>query len=134
MGFKENFSKKYAQMFIKKYGDRITQVQGRVLSVKVAQKTILWIFNKIKVDILVRPEGSKLIARSQFKKNRWFKKPEFMALKQGDLVVIQGIKGKKGKENSDIISVMNVMNLTTKKDLVPVDQKVKKVQQRQFIK
>lgn len=134
MGFKENFSKKYAEMFIKKYGDRITQVQGRVLSVKITEKTILWIYNKIKVDILVRPERSKLISRSQFKKNKWFKKPEFMALKQGDLVIVQGVKGKKGKENSDIISVMNVLNLTTKKDLVPIDQKLKRVQQRQFIK
>lgn len=134
MGFKENFSKKYAQMFIKKYGDRITQVQGRVLNVKVTVKTILWIYNKIKVDILVRPEGSKLISRSQYKKGKWFKKPEFMALKQGDLVVVQGIKGKKGKENSDVVQIMNVMNLTTKKDLVPVDQKIKRVQQRQFIR
>lgn len=134
MGFKDTMSKKYADAYLRKYGDRITQVQGHILSVKIFEKTILWIFNKLQVDLVVKPERSKAIVRCQYKKNRWFKKPSFLQLNQGNLVVIQGLKGKKGKENSDIISIMNVRNLTTKKDLVAVDQKVQKVKQRPFVK
>ncbi len=134
MGFKDTMAKKYADAYLRKYGDRLTQVQGHILSVKVLEKTILWIFHKLQVDLVVKPERSKAIARCQYKKNQWFKKPKFMQLNQGHLVVVQGLKGKKGKENSDILSVLNVRNLTTKKDLVQVDQKMQKVQQKQFIK
>lgn len=135
MSFRETLAKKYTDAYLKKYGDRLTQVQGHVLSVKVTTKTILWIYHIIKVDILIRPERSKTVIRSQYKKKQWFKKPEFMQLNQGNLVIIQGLKGKKGKENSELISVINIMNLTTKKDLIPVDkQKLKRIQQRQFIK
>lgn len=134
MGFKDKMAKSYADAYLKKYGDRLTQVQGHILSVKVLEKTILWIFHKLQVDLVVKPERSKAIARCQYKKNQWFKKPKFMQLNQGHLVVVQGLKGKKGKEHSDILSVLNIRNLTTKKDLVQVDQKVQKVQQKQFIK
>jgi hypothetical protein len=134
MGFKDKMAKSYADAYLRKYGDRLTQVQGHILSVKVLEKTILWIFHKIQVDLVVKPERSKAIARCQYKKNQWFKKPKFMQLNQGHLVVVQGLKGKKGKENSDILSVLNIRNLTTKKDLVQVDQKMQKVQQKQFIK
>lgn len=134
MSFRDTLAKKYAESYLDRYGDRLTQVQGHVLSVKISTRTILWIYNILTVDILVKPERSKAVTRCQFKKKRWFKKPTFMNLRQGNLVVIQGLKGKKGKDNSDVISVLNVRNLTTKEDLVPVDQKVQKVQQRQFIK
>jgi hypothetical protein len=134
MGFRESLAKRYADSYLKKYGDRLVQIQGHVLSVKITAKTVLWIFNKLIVDVVVKPERSKAIMRCQYKRNRWFKKPEFMQLSQGNLVLIQGMKGKKGKENSDVITIMNVKNFTTKKDLVKTDQKVQKVQQRQFIK
>lgn len=134
MGFKETIAKRYADAYLKKYGDRLTQVQGHILSVKITTKTILWIYNVLKVDVLVKPERSKAIVRCQYKKNRWFKMPEFMQLNQGHVVLIQGVRGKKGKDHSDIISILNVRNLTTKKDLVPVEGKVQKVQQKQFIK
>ncbi len=134
MSFKEKLAKAYTNAYVDKYGDRLTQVQGHVLSVKITTKTILWIYNIIKVDVLVKPERSKAIARCQYKQKRWFKKPSFIQLNQGHLVVIQGLKGKKGKENSDVLKILNVRNLTTKKDLVPVDQKVQRVRQRQQIR
>lgn len=134
MGFKDTLAKKYADAYLSKYGDRLTQVQGHVLSVKILEKTVLGLFHKLQVDLVVKPERSKSIARCQYKKNSWFKKPIFMPLNQGHMVVVQGLKGKKGKENSDILSVLNIRNLTNKKDLVPVDQKMQRVQQKQFIK
>lgn len=121
MGFKDALAKRYADAYVKKYGDRITQVQGRVLSVKISTKCKLWIYNILTVDVLIKPEKSKVITRCQFNKKAWFKKPTFMQLNQGHSVVIQGVKGKKGKEDSEIISILNLMNLTTKQDLVPTD-------------
>lgn len=131
MGFKDTLAKKYADSYYTKYGDRITQVQGHILSVKVTTKTILWIFNILTADIVVKLDRNKSVARCQYKVKKWFKKPSFMNLSQGHSVIIQGLKGKKGKENSDLISVVNIRNMTTKGDLVKVDQPVKKVQQRQ---
>lgn len=134
MGFKDTLAKKYADAYLTKYGDRLAQVQGHVLSVKILEKTVLGIFHKLQVDLVVKPERSKAVSRCQYKKNQWFKKPQFMQLNQGHLVIVQGLKGKKGKENRDVLSIINVRNLTTKKDLVQTDQKVQKVQQKQFIK
>lgn len=98
MGFKDMLAKRYTDSFLKKYGDRITQVQGHILSVKVTTRTILWIYHIFKVDVLVKPDRSKNIIRCQYSKKQWFKKPAFMSLSQGHMVLIQGIKGKKGKE------------------------------------
>ncbi|KMT21391.1 hypothetical protein [Clostridium cylindrosporum] len=132
MGFKETISKKYADAYYKKYGDRITQVQGHVLSVKITTKTILWMFNIFTADIVIKLDRTKSVVRCQYKVKKWFKMPGFMNLSQGHSVIVQGIKGKKGKENSDVISVVNIRNLTNKSDLIKVDQKIKKVQQRQY--
>ena len=135
MGFKEKLAKHYTESYLKKYGDRLAQVQGNVVSVKVEEKTILWIFHKISAVIIVRPERSKSIIKCTYKKNRWFKKPEFISINQGNLVIVQGLKGKKGKENREVIEIMNVRNLTTKKDLVPVEgAQVKRVQKVQRMK
>ncbi len=131
MGFKETLSKKYANAYYQKYGDRITQVQGHVLSVKITTKSFLGLRNTLIADIVVKLDRNKSVARCQYKIRKWFKKPSFMNLLQGHSVIIQGIKGKKGKDNSDVVSVVNIRNLTTKGDLIPVDQPIKKVQQRQ---
>ncbi|MEW8956916.1 hypothetical protein [Clostridium sp.] len=132
MGWKEKISKHYTQSYLKKYGDRLAQVQGNVISVKVEEKTILWIFHKIAATIIVRPVGSKNITRCVFNKKKWFKKPEFITVSQGHSVLIQGLKGKKGKENREVIEIMNIRNLTTKKDLIPMEQgqikQVRKIQ------
>lgn len=134
MGIKEKFSKRYADSYIKKYGDRITQVQGNVVSVKLEAKSILWIFHKLKVTILVRPERSKSVVKCVFRKNKWFKKPIFITINQGNLVVVQGMKGIKGKEGREQVQIMNVRNLSTKKDLVPVEGKIQKTQKIQRIR
>jgi hypothetical protein len=54
-----------------------------------------------------------------------------MQLSQGHLIVVVGVKGKKGKENSDVVKILNINNLTTKKELTPTGQKLKKVRQKQ---
>ncbi|WP_411679193.1 hypothetical protein [Clostridium thailandense] len=134
MSFKEKIAQYYTKSYLKKYGDRLTQVQGTVVSVKVTEKTILWIFHKLSVMILVRPERSKNIVKCSYIRNRWFKKPEFISINQGNLVLAQGLKGKKGKQNSEQIELINIRNMTTKKDLVPMEGKMQRVQKVQRLK
>lgn len=121
MSIKDKLSKMSTDYFLKQNGDRITQVQGNVVSIKVERKSILWIFNKLLVTILVKAERSNKITKCVYKRHRWFKKPEFMVINQGNLIVAQGLKGLKGKENRETIEVMNLLNMTTKKSLVPMD-------------
>ncbi|ERI91273.1 hypothetical protein HMPREF1982_03232 [Clostridiales bacterium oral taxon 876 str. F0540] len=134
MSIKEKFSKYYTETYLKRYGDRITQVQGNVVSAKIEEKTILWIFHKLTATLIVKPDRSKTVVKCFYKKNKWFKKPSFITVNQGNLVIIQGLKGKKGKEGRELISIMNVRNLTTKKDLIPVEGKVQRIQKVQRIK
>lgn len=130
MGFKEKISKYYTDSYIKKYGDRMTQFQGNVLSSKVEEKTVLWIFHKIAATLIVKPDTSKMVIKCVYRKNSWFKKPSFLQVNQGHKVIIMGLKGEKGKDKNDSISIMNVINLTNKSDLVPVDHsQLKKVKQ-----
>ncbi|SDL06631.1 hypothetical protein SAMN05216497_10639 [Clostridium cochlearium] len=132
MGFTDKLNKYYAENYIKKYGDRLAQVQGNIVSVKVEEKTILWIFHKITAVLLVKPERSRNIVRCVYKKRRWFKKIDFIQLSQGNFVLVQGLKGKKGKENREEIEIMNIRNLTTRRDLIPLDEepKVQRVKTR----
>lgn len=135
MGFKESIQKRYTESYLKKYGDRLTQIQGNVVSIKVEEKSILWIFHKLVATIIVRPDRSKGIVKCVFRKNRWFKKPDFMNISQGNLLIIQGLKGKKGKEDREVIQVINIRNLTTKRDLVPMEgAKIQRVQKVQRLK
>lgn len=129
MGFKEKLEKYYQDTAMKRYGDRLTQVKGNVLSVKIEEKKILWIFYKIKAVLIVRPERSKGVVTCVYKRNRWFKKPTFMSVSQGNLVIIQGLKAKKKKSKdavSDGIEIANVINITTKKELHHVDGDIMK--------
>lgn len=128
MGFTDKLNKYYAENYIKKYGDRLSQVQGNIISVKVEEKTILWIFHKITATLLVKPERSKNIVKCIYKKKRWFKKIDFIPLSQGNFVLVQGLKGKKGKEHREEIDIMNIRNLTTKRDLIPIEGEQPKVQ------
>ena len=121
MGFKEKIQNYYTKSYMKKYGDRLTQVQGNVISIKVEEKSILWIFHRLLVTLIIKPDRSKNITRCTYKRNRWFKKPEFMTINQGNLLIVQGVKGVKGKENRETIEIMNIRNMTTKKDLVKID-------------
>jgi hypothetical protein len=108
-----------------------------VVSAKITRKTILWIFNKLSVTLLVRPERSRNIVRCSYSKNRWFKKPDFISVNQGNLVLIQGLKSRKvkkskgkEKEKREFIQLLNIRNMSTKKDLVPIEGKIPKVQRR----
>ncbi|MHC6179398.1 hypothetical protein ACYUJ6_06020 [Clostridium sp. JNZ X4-2] len=130
MSFKEKIAQYYTKSYLKKYGDRLTQVQGTVISVKIKKKTILWIFNKLTVTLLVRPERSRNIVRCSYLKKKWFKKPEFIPVNQGNLVLIQGLKGKRGKENREYVELINIRNMSTKKDLIPIEGKIPKVQRK----
>lgn len=134
MSFKEKIAQYYTKSYLKKYGDRLTQVQGTVVSVKITEKTILWIFHKLNVTLLVRPERSKNVVKCSYVRNKWFKKPEFITISQGNLVLVQGLKGKRGKENREQIELINIRNITTKKDLVPMDGKPQRTQRVQRIK
>ncbi|CCJ33329.1 MULTISPECIES: hypothetical protein [Caloramator] len=135
MGFKEKLNQKLQDAYWEKYKDRLTQVHGHVLSVKVAEKVILGFIHLLKVDIVVKPERSKLVVKCQYKKRRFFKKPEFIQVNQGHLVLIQGLKPKKNKKkDSDVIEIMNVINMTTKKELIPIGLDLKKLQQKQIIR
>ena len=128
MGFKDKLTNSYTQAYLKRYGDRVTQAQGRVLSVKVEEKSFLKIFYRLTVTILVKADGSKSIAKCIFKKRRWFRKIKFISVLQGHSVIIQGMKGKKGKEHREQIQIINIRNMTTKKDLVPTKGDAPKVQ------
>lgn len=133
MGFKEKLQKYYQDSYLKKYGDRLTSVRGNVVSVKVEEKRILWIFYTIRAVLIIRPERSKNVITCIYAKRRWFKKPPFMQISQGNLLIVQGLKGKKGKESRESIEIMNIMNLSTKKDLIPIEgNQMKKAQKVQY--
>lgn len=135
MSLKEKLSESYTKSYFLRYGDRITQAQGKVVSVKIEEKAILWIFHKLTVSLLIKPDRSKNIIKCYYKVNRWFKKPEFMVLSQGHSVIIQGLKGKKGKSDRETVKILNIINMTTKKQLQPVEgDAIKKIQQAQKIK
>lgn len=135
MGFKDKINKKIQDVYWEKYKDRLTQVHGHILSVKLTEKAILGFIHLLQVDIVIKPMGSKAVVKCQYKRRRYFKKPEFIQLNQGHLVIIQGLKPKKNKKkDSDVIEVMNVINMTTKKELIPVGVDLKKLQQKQIIR
>lgn len=131
MGFKDRLQQYYADNYMKKYGDRIAQAYGQVLSVKVEEKRYLWVFHVLKATIIMKPEGSKSVVRSVYKSRRWFKKPVFLQVNQGHTILLQALKGKKGKENSDVLEIKNIRNVTTKKDLFKIDAPMPK-RQTQF--
>ena len=124
-------TKYYSDPYLAKYGDRMTSVAGTILSVKTEVKSILGIFNKLHVFLVVKPEVGKQVVKCEYKQNKWFKKPQFIDVNQGHKVIIMGLKGIKGKANSENILVSNIANLTTKKDLHPFDHsQIKKARQQ----
>ena len=129
MGFKDKMSKYYTDSYMKKYGDRLTSFQGSVLSVKTEEKSVLGIFHKINVTLMVRPDRTKIVSRCTYNKNRWFKKPTFLSVRQGNNVIIQGLKSV--KDTKEYTEISNLLNLTTKQDLIPVDHSQMKRQRQQ---
>ncbi|MCR4943221.1 MAG: hypothetical protein K5986_01915, partial [Clostridium sp.] len=80
-----------------------------------------FLFHRLVVDFVIKPEIGKAIVKARYKKLRWFKPVDFIQVSVGHKVMIMGLKGVKGKKDSEILQVQNVLNLTTKKDLIPVD-------------
>ena len=78
MGFKDKMTKYYSDAYMEKYGDRMTSVAGTILSVKTEVKSILGIFNKLHLFLVFKPEVGKQVVKCEYKKNRWFKKPQFI--------------------------------------------------------
>ena len=131
MGFKDKMTKYYSDAYMEKYGDRMTSVAGTILSVKTEVKSILGIFNKLHVFLVVKPEVGKQVVKCEYRQNKWFKKPQFIDVNQGNKVIIMGLKGVKGKTNSENVIVSNIANLTTRKDLHPFDHsQIKKARQQ----
>ncbi|MGL5380864.1 hypothetical protein [Clostridium sp.] len=131
MGFKDKMTEYFSDAYMQKYGDRMTSATGTVLSVKIEEKNFLGIMRTIEAHILVKPEAGRGMIKSLYKKRRWFKKPEFIDIKQGHKVIIMGIQGEKGKDNSDVMTITNIANLTTRKDLHPMDHsQIKKARQQ----
>lgn len=131
MGFKDKMTQYFSEAYIQKYGDRMNSVMGSVLSIHVEEKSVLGIYNKILATFVVKPDMGKGIQKCQYKKAKWFKKPEFIEVKQGHRVVVMGIMGEKGKDESDVMQASNIANLSTKKDLLPFDHsQIKKARQQ----
>ena len=131
MGFKDKMTKYYWDAYMEKYGDRMTSGAGTILSVKTEVKSILGIFNKLHVFLVVKPEVGKQVVKCEYKQNKWFKKPQFIDVNQGHKVIIMGLKGVKGKANSENVLISNIANLTTRKDLHPFDHsQIKKARQQ----
>ena len=67
MGFKDKMTKYYSDAYMEKYGDRMTSVAGTILSVKTEVKSILGIFNKLHVFLVVKPEVGKQVVKCEYK-------------------------------------------------------------------
>lgn len=131
MSFKDKMTKHFSDAYMQKYGDRMASASGTVLSVKIEEKSILGIMRSISVFLVLKPEQGKQIIKSEYKKKRWFKKPEFIDIKVGHKLIIMGLSGEKGKAHSEVILASNIANLTTRKDLQPFDHaQLKKARQQ----
>ena len=131
MSFKDKMTGYFQDAYMEKYKDRLPSASGTVLSVKIEEKNILVIFRKLVVNILVKPERGKGGIKTQYNASKWFKKPTFIDVKQGNKVIIMGVTGVKGKEDAEVITISNIANLTTKKDLHPFDHgQIKKARQQ----
>lgn len=130
MGFRDKFDKYFRDSYFQKYGDRIASAAGTVVSIKMKEKNY-FLFHRLVVDMIIKPEAGRAILKARYVKNRWFKKVEFIPVNVGNKVMLMGLKGVKGKKDADVLIIQNVLNLTTKRDLVPVDHsQIKKSRQQ----
>lgn len=129
--FKKNLQERYQQKFLQKYGDRITYLVGTVLSCKVVPKPILFgLYNKITVTIILKLDNSrgrmntgkdKAVSQCIYKEGKFFKKPKFIQISTGNIVMLAGLKSvtksKKDQPKKEFVQIINISNYTTKKDL-----------------
>lgn len=130
MGLKDKMNKYLQDSYMEKYGDRVASASGTVVSVKFTEKNYI-IIKKLIVDLVIKSDTSRGVVKATYKRNRWFKKPEFIPVKIGNKVIVMGLKGIKGQKDADVIVLQNLLNLTTKKDLAPFDHsQLKKAKQQ----
>ena len=130
MGFKDKLNKYYTDSYMQKYGDRISSASGTVVSIKYHEKNFI-IIKQLVVEMIIKSDVSKGVIKAKYKKNRWFKKPEFIPISMGHKVMLMGLKGVKGKKDAEVLQIQNVLNLTTKRDLIPIDHsQIKKSRQQ----
>lgn len=130
MGLKDKMNKYLQDSYMEKYGDRVASASGTVVSVKFTEKNYI-IIKKLIVDLVIKSDTSRGVVKATYKKNRWFRKPEFIPVKIGNKVIVMGLKGIKGQKDADVIVLQNLLNLTTKKDLAPFDHsQLKKAKQQ----
>ena len=130
MGLKDKMNKYLQDSYMEKYGDRVASASGTVVSIKFTEKNYI-IIKKLIVDLVIKSDTSRGVVKATYKKNRWFKKPEFIPVKIGNKVIVMGLKGIKGQKDADVIVLQNLLNLTTKKDLAPFDHsQLKKAKQQ----
>lgn len=127
MGFKEKLEQYQRDTFMEQYGDRISPIMGNLLSVKIERKVKFLIWHTLNVNLVIKPQGQKNIARAQYKKGKFFKDPDFIELKQGNQVLVQGVKGEPGKEAAEVVTIMNVVNFTDKTQLVEGEMTVDEI-------
>lgn len=132
MGFKDKFSEYFNDAYMQKYGDRMKSLSGTVLSIKVEESHILWVIQKLNVNIVVKPETGKSVEKVVYKPKRWFKKPEFIEIKQGQKILVMGLKGEKDLADSTIAS--NIVNLNTNKSIHEFDMSQLKKARQQAVK
>lgn len=139
--FKKNLQERYQQKFMQKYGDRITYLVGTVLSCKVVPKSILFgLYNKVTVTIILKLDNSrgrmntgkdKTVSQCIYKEGKFFKKPKFIQISTGNIVMLAGLKsvtkGKKDQPKKEFVQIINISNYTTKKDLKDWGYDVQKV-------
>ncbi len=130
MGLKDKMNKYLQDSYMEKYGDRVASASGTVVSIKFTEKNYL-IIRRLIVDLVIKLDTSRGVAKATYRKNRWFKKPEFIPVKVGHKVIVMGLKGIKGEKDADVIVLQNLLNLTTRKDLAPFDHsQLKKAKQQ----
>lgn len=116
----EKLRGKFSELYIDLYGDRIRQISGNILSVKIEEKSTLWILKKITIILMIKPDKNKSIIQCRYIKTRFFKKPSFIKIKQGNKVVIQGLAPDENKDKNKFITILNIKNVTTKTELYPM--------------
>lgn len=132
MGFKDKFSEYFTDAYMQKYGDRLQSATGTVLSVKTEESHILGIIRKLYVSLVVKPEVGKSVVKVVYKPKKWFKKPESIEIKQGNKVLVMGLKGE--KDLADSIIASNIVNLTTNKSIHEFDRNELKKARQQAVK
>lgn len=129
MGIKNKFEEYQMETFMEQHGDRITPVYGNVLSVKIDRSKKFLFRHVLNVNLVVKPVGSRNVARCKYSKSG-FKAPPFIDVRQGNEVLVQGLKGdknKKSKDSSEVITIMNVVNITDRTQLVEGEMSVDEI-------